>query len=61
MWHRRMSASSPMPSQRQASIRSIDQGEFALTVMVMAMAAIGMIWVHFAPDVSNVAFPNQWP
>jgi hypothetical protein len=39
----------------------IDHGEFTLTVMVMVGVAIGMIWVHFAPDVSNVSFPNQWP
>ena len=61
MRQRRVSASLPIPGQPRASIQSIDQGEFTLTVMVMAMVAIGMIWVHFAPDVSNVAFPNQWP
>jgi hypothetical protein len=59
-WH--MSASPPITNQPQASI-PIDQGEFTLTVMVMVMVmvAIGMISVHFAPDVSYVAFPNQWP
>jgi hypothetical protein len=58
--HWRMAASLPIHSQPQALIRPIDHhGEFTLSVMVAV--AIGMIWVHFAPVVSNVAFPNQWP
>jgi hypothetical protein len=53
--HWRMSTSLPIRSH------PIDHGEFALTIIVMVGVAIGMIWVHVAPDVSNIAFPNQWP
>jgi hypothetical protein len=59
--HWRMSTSPPIYGRPRASIQPNDHDELTLTVIVMVAVAIGMIWVHFAPDVSNIVFPNQWP
>jgi hypothetical protein len=57
--HRRMSASLAICTKPLTSALRIDRGELMLAALVAT--TIGMIWAHLAPDVSNIAFPNQWP
>jgi len=59
MRHWRMSAWSELPTEPRASAHPTDRGEFRLAILIVL--TIGMIWAHFAPDVSHIAFPNQWP
>jgi hypothetical protein len=46
-------------AEEQPAPRSADHGEIKWTAIVVIVIAI--IWVHLAPDVSNIPCPNQWP
>jgi hypothetical protein len=52
-------ASAAVSADKQPAPRSADYGEIRWTAIVVIVIAI--IWIHVAPDVSNIPCPNQWP
>jgi len=42
---------------------SAPQNDYCAEILLALaiIVTIGIVWSYFAPDVTNIAFPNQWP